>query len=303
MTEADWEGLDRWGPHPKEFEILTEGMDAFSAAEYLKALGHSKHASEYADRALAENPDSFEVLLLWCQLRPPEQATEREAGFRKLLAMNPNSVDALIGLGTRLAFDGRPDEALGYLEKASLLDPERPPSTLGLTYELLGQYDKALVALKQSYKITHSPVELSHIRAVEAGTPLWKPIQRESLGQLPESSSPETPFESPPQEDIPPTPATPSSLERETGFYNEPEDFTPSRENGEATPAEQQAVEELIRIIEAYEASISSKSAPSAEVYRRAREHFPDSKRVQRESEAFEAGRDRPSKRSDEEGN
>ena len=334
LTEADWEGLDRWGPHPKEFEILTEGMDAFSAAEYLKALGHSKHASKYAERALAENPDSFEVLLLWCQLRPPEQATEREAGFRKLLAMNPNSVDALIGLGTRLAFDGRPDETLGYLEKASLLDPERPPSILGLTYELLGQYDKALVTLKQSYKITHSPVELSHIRAIEAGTPLWKPIQREPLGQPPESSSPETSSESPP-------PTTPSSLERETGFDNEPEDFTPSRENGEATPAEQQTVEELIRIIEAYEASISSKSDPSAvveggttdversiesqpnraesylewarayketgedekaaEVYRRAREHFPDSKRIQRESEAFEAGRDRPSERSDEE--
>ncbi len=203
----------------KAVEVLTEGMDTLSAAKHLKDLnkyglvvGLSDYVREHADRALAENPGSFEALLLWTQLRPPEQAAEREAGFRKLLRMNPNSVEALVGLGTRLAFEGRPEEALGPLEKASRLDPGRPPSILGLTYELLGQYDKALVALKQSYKMTRSPVELAHIRAIEAGDPLWKPQRCESFGQPPESSSPETSSESPPQEDVLPIPDTPSGL-------------------------------------------------------------------------------------------
>lgn len=162
----------------KVIELLAEEMDTLSVAKYLRARGWSDKAREYSESALAENPDSFEALLLWSQLRRPEQDAEREAGFRKLLKMDPNSVDALVGLGTRLYFDNRPEEALEYLQKASLLDPDRAPSTLGFTYEQLGEYDKALVTLKKSYKITRSPVELSHIRAIERGTPIFKRIQR-----------------------------------------------------------------------------------------------------------------------------
>lgn len=169
----------------KLIAFLADEMDALSLAKYLRARNWFDEAREYVDRALAENPDSFEALLLWCQLRTPDQDEEREAGFRKLLEMNPNSVDALIGLGTRLSFDGRPEEAIVYLEKASQLDPERPPSTLGLTYEELGEYDKALAALRKSYKMTRSPVELAHIRAIEEGNPLWKPMPNESDAQSP----------------------------------------------------------------------------------------------------------------------
>ena len=318
-------------PYPeakeKTIEILAEEMDALNVAKYLRTRGWSDEARQYVDRAVAENPDSSEALLLWCQLRPPEQAVEREAGFRKLLQMNPNSVEALIGLGTRLLFDNRPEEALGYLEKASRLDPERPPSTLGFTYEELGEYDKALVALKKSYKMTHSPVVLAHIQAIEAGNPLWQPKKRELLEQPPESSSPETVPESSPQEDALPMPDTPSGLERETGFDNEPGDFTPPSENSEATAAEQREISEFLRMLDEYETSIGSESDLSAtvkgriadlersiesnpnqkehylelaeayqeagehekaaEVYRRARERFRDDEEVQQESESY----------------
>ena len=172
----------------KEIEILTEGMDALSAAKYLRALNGSygiyhDAIRDYVDRAVAENPDSFEALLLWCQLRPPEQDAEREAGFRKLLEMNPNSVDALRGLGTVLYLGGQSEVALEYLEKASLLDPGRPSPILGFAYERLGEYDKALSTLKKSYKITRSPVELGHIRAIERGTPIFKQIKRSEQGE------------------------------------------------------------------------------------------------------------------------
>lgn len=175
--------------------LLANEMDALSVATYLRSRNWFGEAGEYVDLALTENPNSFEALLLWCQLQPPDQATEREDGFRKLLEMNPNSVDALVGLGTRLSFDGRPEEAIVYLEKASLLDPERPPSTLGFTYEELGEYDKALVALKNSYKITRSPVELAHIRAIEAGNPLWTQISRESEAKSPKETISESPLQ------------------------------------------------------------------------------------------------------------
>ena len=299
----------------KEIEILTEGMDALSAAKYLRALNGSYgiyHSAvrEYVDRAVAENPDSFEALLLWCQLRPPEQAAEREAGFRKLLEMNPNSVEALVGLGTRLAFDGRPEEAIGYLQKASLLDPERPPSTLGLTYEELGEYDKALVALKKSYKMTRSPVELAHIRAIEAGNPLWKPKKREPLGQPPESSSSlETSPESPPHEEAPPISDPPDGLESETAFDDEP--FLEPPESGGV--AAQEAMEaEFQRLLDEYETSIGSESDPSAAVKgeiadpereskpKLSPDDDPDDERARRKSESNQKRRERSAKRSED---
>jgi tetratricopeptide (TPR) repeat protein len=164
----------------KIIALLEEDMDTLSIAKYLRARGWSDRAREYSESALAENPDSFEALLLWCQLRPPNQDAEREAGFRKLLEMNPNSVDALRGLGTVLYLGGQSEVALEYLEKASLLDPGRPSPILGFAYERLGEYDKALSTLKKSYKITRSPVELGHIRAIERGTPIFKQIKRET---------------------------------------------------------------------------------------------------------------------------
>ena len=113
--------------------------------------------------------------------------------------------------------------------------------------------------------------------------------------------------------------------------------------DGEAAAADQQAIEELIQIIEEYEAQLMSKSdsvavaegqladlersiesrpnrvesylrlarayqeAGRAEkttaVCQQARERFPEDERVQRESEAFEAEPERPLERSDQEEN
>ena len=167
----------------KIIALLEEDMDTLSIAKYLRARGWSDRAREYSESALAENPDSFEALLLWCQLREPEQDAEREAGFRKLLEMNPNSVDALVGLGTVLYLNDRPEEALEYFQQATLLDPDRPYPIFGFTYERLGEYDKALAILKKSYKITRSPVELNHILAIEKGTPIFKQIKRSEQGE------------------------------------------------------------------------------------------------------------------------
>jgi Tfp pilus assembly protein PilF len=195
------------GPHPKEIEILTEGMDTLNAAKYLKALGYFDYAREYAARALVENPESFEGLLLWSQLRPPDQEAEREAGFRKLLEMNPNSVDALVELGAVLA-PYQPLEAIQYLQKANRINPlygEGPSrgvghSELGFCYERLGEYDKALVAYQKACEISQSPAMLAHIRAIESGNPIVKPLQRESQeqvlqGTFTDETSPKSPLQ------------------------------------------------------------------------------------------------------------
>ena len=62
-------------------------------------------------------------------------------------------------------------------------------SELGFCYERLGEYDKALVAYQKAYEISQSPAMLAHIRAIQSGNPIVKPLQRESQEQLLQGTS------------------------------------------------------------------------------------------------------------------
>ena len=171
------------GPHPKEIEILTEGMNTLSGAQYLKALLHFDYALEYAERALAENPGSFEALLLRTQLLPLDREDEREAGFRQLVERDGNSVEALIGLASALS--GHPSEAIEYLQDAIKIDPSNGGAyrALGSNYERLGRYDEALAAHQKAFQIDPGQISAVHIRAIEEGNPIIKPIAQKSESQ------------------------------------------------------------------------------------------------------------------------
>ena len=174
--DADWATA---GPPREEVDILAEGLDTLSAAKFLKALGgYNKYAREYADKALAENPDDFEALLVWTQLRVDDE--EREYGYRRLLEMDPNSITVLTGLGYLLANDA-PEEAIEHLEKANSLDAAAGLYELGWAYQRVGEYDKAVAALKKAYQRYNQPRMLSEIRSIEAGTPQIPLIQRETV--------------------------------------------------------------------------------------------------------------------------
>ena len=136
LTEADWEGLDRFVPHPKDVEIRVEGMDAFTAAKYLQSHGLYQHyANEYAKRAVAENPGNFEILLFYTKTLDPDQMDEREATYRQLYEMAPDSIDVLYGLGSVLSIR-KPDEAVVHLEKLVAMDPSDSSAygPLGVSY-------------------------------------------------------------------------------------------------------------------------------------------------------------------------
>lgn len=76
----DSEGIEvQYGPHPEEVAILTEGMDVLSAAKYLKELHYYEYALKYAEKALAEEPNSLEALLLRTQLLSSGREDERES--------------------------------------------------------------------------------------------------------------------------------------------------------------------------------------------------------------------------------
>lgn len=162
----------------KEVSILTEGMDNLSAARYLRMQGgYDEFVREYAAKALNEDPDNFDALYIFTQAQDLE--VDRETGFRRLLEMDPNFVPALSKLGVILARDS-PEAAIEYLERANQLEPDNNLFHLGISYQRVGEYDKALVVLKRADELNRAPMARAHIKAIEAGTPRVPLLQREN---------------------------------------------------------------------------------------------------------------------------
>jgi adenylate cyclase len=77
------------------------------------------------------------------------------------LALNPNHGAIYAVLAGVLGFLGRPEEALGLVEKALRLSPRLPPRSLlhlGHTYYLAGRTEEAIAVLKES--LNGSPADL-----------------------------------------------------------------------------------------------------------------------------------------------
>ena len=201
---------------------LVEGVDSLTAAKSLKRERVFDYARQYARKAVAENSESFEALLLLAQLLPRGQETE--AIYRRLVEKNPNSVEALYGLGTTIN-EERPAESIPYLKAAIAGDPFHGIAfkALGESYERLGMYDEALKAFRKASKLPppgidirrwHPTVPLMHIRAIEAGNPIFKPILQNTQKKYPELPASEEKLpQSLPRED---NSVTPSPTQRST---------------------------------------------------------------------------------------
>ena len=306
---------------------LIEGVDSLTAAKGLKREGFFDYARQYARKAVAENPGSFEALLLLGQLLPHD-GNEREATFRRLIEMNPTSVEALYRLGQTLS-RSKPAEAVPYLKAAIAADPLHGSaySSLGRSYERLGMYSEALVAYKKSCELPPPgfdvrrwvpEVALMHIRAIEEGNPILKPIQREPQGQLLEESLPEEPLpEVLPQEETAVTPSPTQRLANETEIDDAPPPEPSESEKRTLSPEAQRAMEaEFQRLLDEYENSIGSESDPSdavkgeiADLERESKPKLspdddpdddPDDERARRKSESNQKRRERSTERSED---
>ena len=134
----------------KSAEIWAAGLSPLNAAKYLSYRGiNEEYAQAKAAQAVAENPDSFEALKLWAFLS--EVPEEQEEGFRRMLALRPNSVETLVYLGKVLAHTN-PREAIVHLEKANHLQPGSADEALGDCYRALGDTDKALAVYQRLLK-------------------------------------------------------------------------------------------------------------------------------------------------------
>ena len=184
-----------------ELEVLTDGMPPEEAIDFLEKHGHYNEAilgqvsahrafkylqairarwekvNEYAAKALAEDPDNFEVkehLMLHEQ-----DDAKAAAGYREILAKDPNHLGALLNLAYRTHYDD-PEGALEHLRKANKLDPTRGSEVIGMVYERLGDLKTAWLYYRKHLTLwPHNPPARSHLSWIEAGQPKYTPIHLE----------------------------------------------------------------------------------------------------------------------------
>jgi adenylate cyclase len=87
-----------------------------------------------------------------------KQHDQAIAEAERAIALDPNEADGYARLGTPLSFAGRPEEALGLIEKAMRRNPHYPPVYvfgLGHSYHLMGRYEEAIAAFKKA--LTRNP--------------------------------------------------------------------------------------------------------------------------------------------------
>jgi adenylate cyclase len=90
---------------------------------------------------------------VYLKMRQHEKAI---AAGKRAIELEPNGADGYMHLGYTLSFAGRPDEALGYLNKAIRLNPFPPYyiyRDMGKSYLLKGQYEKALPEFKKALQL------------------------------------------------------------------------------------------------------------------------------------------------------
>ena len=82
-----------------------------------------------------------------------KQHVQAIAEQERAIALNPNDADGYADLAEILAWAGRPEDALGLVEKAMRLNPHYPANNLfilGFAYSTMERYEEAMPALKRA---------------------------------------------------------------------------------------------------------------------------------------------------------
>jgi adenylate cyclase len=112
-----------------------------------------EQAVELAQKAVALD-DSLPLarrVLGWVSLWQKQHA-QAIAAAERAVALAPNDAEGYARLGEILNFVGRPEEAMGMVEKAMRLNPRRQAIYLfylGHAYRLTGRYEEAIAVLKE----------------------------------------------------------------------------------------------------------------------------------------------------------
>ena len=164
--------------HGRYNKAILSQVSAHRAFKYLQAIrAHPETVNEYAEKALAENPDNFEAKMKL--ILSEKDNAKAAAGYREILAKDPNHVGALLNLAYRTHYDD-PEGALEHLTKANKLDPTRGVGDIGMVYERLGDVKTAWLYYRKHLTLWPTdPLIESHLSWINAGQPKYTPIHLE----------------------------------------------------------------------------------------------------------------------------
>jgi serine/threonine protein kinase/Tfp pilus assembly protein PilF len=151
--------LDITGPNPLLYSAMANACWQYvnigaKQEEYLT------RAEDYANKALAMDPNSSKahsVLAVLCWYRDRHEAIRH---FKRALAANPNEPDALFRLGLLYLIIGKPSEAVPLYERLRKTDPLNPNIYLSQGAPLFydGQFALALGLYRKQYQSDpHNP--------------------------------------------------------------------------------------------------------------------------------------------------
>jgi TolB-like protein/Flp pilus assembly protein TadD len=138
------------------FPLQMEGwihLDDARFGDSASKEGSLQKAEAIARRALLideNDPDSH--LLLAGVERGRRNLDQAIRHMERAIELNPNHAKAVGAMAQLLNYSGRPEDAIAYSRKAMRLSPVYPPwmpANLGLSYMMIGEYDKAIAAYEE----------------------------------------------------------------------------------------------------------------------------------------------------------
>jgi len=152
-------------------------------AEMLRELGAGQEVLALYDEALQAHPDNHDLLYARALYAVTiDRLDLLESDLRRILAQNPDHVDALNALGYTLADQtDRYQEALGLITRAFELKPDAPAilDSMGWIQYRLGNYPRALGYLQQAFEQLQDSEIAAHL-----GEVLWVTGQRDRALQI-----------------------------------------------------------------------------------------------------------------------
>lgn len=130
----------------------------FLATFNLNKNAEFKASITYYQKALELNPELYDAISGLARIYA-ETGNAIEAVYltRKLISINPNNADAHFTLGYIYRYGGMLQESIAEFENAVALDKQaRWSHNLGLTYSMIGDYQKALSALQVGQETPYS---------------------------------------------------------------------------------------------------------------------------------------------------
>lgn len=186
--------------HDHYYEPLLSRLDDERAFEYLYKITSPNGSGVpgdllrvYAERVVASDPDNLKARLYLLDTSPRSSVADCVSvlsQYESILVDYPDSPQAFVEAAPLLVYLEKPLKAIEYLKKGHELGARAGFFEAGIAYQQLGDYKTAWVYMNKANWLPHGHLQDpdEHLRAIEEGRPIIKPLPVEKL-DFPETGS------------------------------------------------------------------------------------------------------------------